>query len=328
MPERNLIIIHRGPEYAQDFTEIAQKIAAIDTTVAVYCADYRATQVMPENAWELPTLTVALTDGFKADIRRGTVLVNQSIHKPGQHRIFVQSGIPTPPAMRFVPGMKIDPIMFGEHVVIKPTSPAMASYGRGIQLFRRRKLETMMIEDFPADHLIHRDRNGYLVQRFVDTGPHLPLYRVVTLLGTPLYMWLGREKVPRPQRGESDTEIESYRITSNNGNFREIVLEVEDEILDLATRVGLAFPSIPLLGIDIIRDCRTGKLFVLECNPGGNVWHFSSRLGAGVRQRLGGLTLVGAKKAEVIGRRKLIDQIGAFDRSAEILVRKACDMAC
>lgn len=328
MAERNLIIIHRGPEYAQDFAEIAQKIAAIDPAITVFSVDDRAVQVMPDGAWELPTLTVALTNSFKAEIRRGPVLANQPIHKPGQHRIFVQAGIPTPPAMRFVPGMKIDPIMFGDFVVIKPTSPNIASYGRGIQLFRRRRLETMTIQDFPADHLIHRDLNGYLVQRYVDTGPHLPLYRIVTLFGTPLYMWLGREKVPQPPPGDSDAEIESYRITSNNGNFREIVLEAEGPILDLATRAGLAFPTIPVLGVDIIRDCRTEKLYVLECNPGGNVWHFSSRLGAGVRKRLGGETRVGAKKAEVMGRRKLIDQLGAFDRAAEVLVRKVRELAC
>ena len=327
MPDLNLVIIHRGPEYAQDFEEIAGKIAAIDPAIAVHPVDHRASRVMSDAAWKLPTLTVALLSKYKADIRRGPVLANRPIHKGGQHRVFVQAGLPTPPTVRFVPGMKLDPILFGDYVVIKPTSPDLASYGRGIQLFRRRKLESMTMADFPRDHLIRRDRNGFIVQRYIDTGPRLPLYRVVTLFGTPLYMWLGQEKVPQMPPGQTDEEIERHRITSNTGTFREILLRVEDEILALASRVGEAFPDIPTLGVDITREESSGKLYVLECNPGGNIWHFSSKLTAGVRQRLGGASLVGAKKAEAIGRRMLIDQLGAFDRVAEVLVRKARELA-
>jgi hypothetical protein len=325
--ERNLVIIHRGPEYVPDFAEIAGKICAIDPSIVVFCVGPKTTRAMPDEDWKRPTLTVALFSNFKADIRRGPILMNRAIHKLGQYRAFIEAGLPTPPTLRFTPGMRLDPIMFGEYVVIKPTDPDLASYGRGIQLFRRRKLETMTIADFPRDHLIHRDRSGFIVQRYIDTGPLLPLYRVVTLFGTPLYMWLGREKVPEPPLGETDEEIERHRITSNTGNFREILLGIDEEVLALASRVGEALPDVPALGSDITRDVKSGKLYVLECNPGGNTWHFSSKLTAGVRQRIGGASLVGAKKAEQIGRRMLIDQLGAFDRAAEVLVRKVRELA-
>ena len=327
MPQRNLIIIHRGPDYVRDFEEIARKISDLDPTIAVYCSDHSVTRVMPDDAWKRPTLTVALLEKFMADIKRGPVLANRAIYKTSQYRIFVQAGLSTPPTLRFVPGMKLDPIMFGEYVVIKPTNPNLASYGRGIQLFRRRKLEMMGIGDFPRNHLIHRDRSGFIVQRYIDTGPRLPLYRVVTIFGTPLYIWLGQEKVPQPPPGGTDEEIESHRITSNTGNFREVSLTVDDDILALASRVGDAFPETPALGIDIIREHNSGRLYVLECNPGGNIWHFSSKLATSVRQRLGGASLVGAKKAEAIGRQMLIDQLGAFDRAAEVLVRKVRELA-
>ena len=127
--------------------------------------------------------------------------------------------------------------------------------------------------------------------------------------------------------GETDEEIERHRITSNTGNFREILLGIDEEVLALASRVGEALPDVPALGSDITRDVKSGKLYVLECNPGGNTWHFSSKLTAGVRQRIGGASLVGAKKAEQIGRRMLIDQLGAFDRAAEVLVRKVRELA-
>jgi hypothetical protein len=327
MSERNLIIIHRGPDYVRDFEEIARKIFATDPAISVFCIDLATSRVMPDDAWKRPTLTVALQSKFKADIKRGPVLMNHPILKPRQHRVLAEAGLPTPPTMRFFPGMKLDPIMFGEYVVIKPINPKLASYGRGIQLFRRRKLETMAIENFPSDHLIHRDRDGYIVQRFIDTGPFLGVYRVLTLFGVPLYCFLAKDKVPQPALGGSDEEIERVRVTSNTGNFRVRFTCSDADVLALGVRVGKAFPDIPLLGTDIIREERTGKLFVLECNPGGNTWHFSSRLTTAVRQQMGGGSLVGAKKADLIGRQILIDQFGAFDRAAEVLIEKTKQLA-
>jgi hypothetical protein len=42
---------------------------------------------------------------------------------------------------------------------------------------------------------------------------------------------------------------------------------------------------------------------------------------------MGGLTLVGEKKAEMLGRQMLIDQFGAWDRAAEVLVEKTRQLA-
>jgi hypothetical protein len=322
MSECNLVVIHRGSDYVRDFEEVARKIFAIDPAISVFCIDKSTSHVMPDNAWKRPTLTVALQSRFKADIKRGPLLKNRPILKPGQHKVFVDAGLPTPPTMRFLPGMKLDPIMFGEYVVIKPINPHIASYGRGIQLFRRKRLETLTIMDFPRDHLIHRDHDGYIVQRFIDTGPFILLYRVLTLFGVPLSCFLAKEKVPQPSPEGSDEDIERLSIASNARDFRVRSLYSDAAVLALGARVGRAFPDIPLLGIDIIREERTGKLFVLECNPGGNTWHFSSKLITGIRQQMGGGSLVGQKKADLIGRQMLIDQFGAFDLAAQVLIDK------
>jgi hypothetical protein len=327
MKKFNLVLIHRGSEYERDFKEIADKIVAIDPSIAVHCIDPRATNVMRDEDWQRPSLTVALLAKFKAVLRRGHVLTNRAIHKTGQHHIFTKSGLPTPPTQRLTLGTKLDPIMFGEYVVIKPTNPNLASYGRGIQLFRRKRLENMMISDFPRDHLIHRDLNGFIVQRFIDTGPYLRMYRILTLFGVPLYSWAAREVVPIHRIGGTDYEIEKLRITSNSGEDRIRILDSHAEVLSLSVCIGNAFPDIPILGIDIVPEERTGRLYVLECNPGGNTWHFSSRATAAIRRQIGGGSLVGEKKAEEIGRRKLIEQFGAFDRAAEVLVRKVHELA-
>ena len=185
----------------------------------------------------------------------------------------------------------------------------------------------MSIADFPRDHMIHRDRNGFLVQRFIDTGPLLRMFRVFTLFGVPLFCWSAREVVPAPRVGGSDEEIEKLRITSNAGDDRHRTLCADPDVLELGRRVGAAFPDIPILGMDIIPEERTGKLYVLECNPGGNTWHFSAGATASIRRQIGGGSLVGEKRAEENGRQMLIDQLGAFDRAAEVLVQKVHSLA-
>jgi hypothetical protein len=47
-----------------------------------------------------------------------------------------------------------------------------------------------------------------------------------------------------------------------------------------------AIPEVGLHGRDIIREPHTGKLFVLEINPGGNTWSFSSPWAALLRREL------------------------------------------
>ena len=58
-------------------------------------------------------------------------------------------------------------------------------------------------------------------------------------------------------------------------------------MLAIARLAHAAIPEVPLKGCDIIRDAGSGRLYVLEVNPGGNTWHFSSRFLAGIRARNG-----------------------------------------
>ena len=43
----------------------------------------------------------------------------------------------------------------------------------------------------------------------------------------------------------------------------------------------------PLLGVDLLRDARDGRLYVAEVNSSGNVWAFSSAIGRAMQERLG-----------------------------------------
>lgn len=72
--------------------------------------------------------------------------------------------------------------------------------------------------------------------------------------------------------------------------------------------MSFALPDVPLQGIDVLRENKTGKLYALESNPGGNTWHFSSAFGAILRDEVGD------------GRAKMLAQYDALPRAARTLI--------
>lgn len=325
MPRRNLILIHRGREYEQDFKEIAQKIIAIDKGINVITLSPTAAQ-LPALAWTWPTLVVALISHYALQVRRGTVLRNSQIEKLDQYEIFRKSGIPTPPTLPFRFGMMLDPLLFGEFVLIKPMDLIQTSKGHGVQLFRRHRLERLQPSYFPPDHPIHKARNGYLVQRFIDTGPHPSFYRVQTFFGRVIYSWESILTAQRCPLDAPDSEIEGTKIVSQGGE-KERKFATEPDVLRLAENLHAQLPDIPILATDVLREESTRQLYVLECNPGGNTWHFSSPRGEVVRLGIGNAKVNGAARANQIARRILIDQYGAFDIVARALVDKTHRLA-
>ena len=327
MTKRNLILIHRGPEYEADFEEIARKVNALDRDITVYHLPASLRAELPVSAWQYPTLTVALTSKFRLPVRRGPVLQNQAIEKLDQQALFRKNGIPTPPALPFRFGMKLDPILFGDFVILKPMDLKITSTGESVQLFRRARIEQLTIRDFPGGHLIHKDRKGYLVQKFVDTGERISAYRVTTFLGEPILSLHMKSNVHRPALDSADAVLESAPIASNAIKDKLRFLQADPDMIDLARKVHACLPDVPLLGVDVLREAATGRLYVLECNAGGNTWHFSSESGQKLRGWFGGHPRVPIEKAAQKGRKMYIEQYGAFDRVAEVLRAKTVALA-
>lgn len=320
MTKCNLIIVHRGPEYEPDFDEIAAKVNALDKNITVYHLPASLKTELPESAWKHPSLTVALTSEFRLPIRRGPILRNVAIEKLIQQDVFRKHGIPTPPALSFRFGMTLDPILFGEFVVLKPMDLHQTSKGDGIHIIRRRRLHEKRMSDFPPDHPIQSANKGYIVQKFIDTGEYPSYYRVQTFLGKAIYAWHSTLVSPRCSLTASDQEIETTNIASQGGEKSRRLIR-DPDIINMAERVHGVLPFIPMLAVDCIKDANTGKIYVLECNPGGNTWHFSSRIGEKLRLGFGDEKTNGPLKANEIARGMFKDQFGAFDIVAEQLVR-------
>ena len=324
MIRRNLVLIHRGPDYARDFTEIARKVAVRDPEVAVFHLPVTLKTELPAAAWERPTLTVALSRDFVMPIRRGLILRNQPIGKLAQQEIFRRAGIPTPEALPFRFGMRLDPAIFGDFVVIKPLDLGATSHGV-VRLFRRARLETMRAEQLAPEDPLRRHEGAHMVQRFVATGRRPRAIRVQTLLGRALYCYEMEILAEQPPLSGADDALDRFIVASNAAE-RSRTLVDDTAAIRLAEATHGALPDIPILGIDMIREEGTGKLFVLECNAGGNTWHFTSEIGSGVRQYLGRFAPDAAQR-DALGRRMLIEQFGAFDIAAEVLVGKTAELA-
>ena len=54
----------------------------------------------------------------------------------------------------------------------------------------------------------------------------------------------------------------------------------DEAIIRLAESAHAAFPEIPLLGFDIVREVPSGNLFVIEANAIGWVWKFGPQQAA------------------------------------------------
>lgn len=328
MSKQNLILIHRGAEYAKDFEEIAARVHALDPEISCYSCPSNMRGELPASIWRDPTLTVSLVAKFRLPIRRGPVLTNGSIDKLDQQVLFRKNGIPTPPALPFEFGMKLDPILFGEFVILKPRDLTITSTGEGVNLFRRARLERLTINDFPPSHHIRTHSKGYLVQKFIDTGERISAFRVTTFFSFPILSVSMKSNVARPSLTSPDAVLESAAVANNAVKDKMRYLHADDDMVELARKVHGLLPEVPLLGVDLLREATTGRLFVLECNAGGNTWHFSSKSGGKLRGWFGGHPRVPLDKADAKGRQMYIAQYGAFDVVARVLVEKTRELAC
>jgi hypothetical protein len=106
---------------------------------------------------------------------------------------------------------------------------------------------------------------------------------------------------------EEAANILPIRSSDSRRTPRQRVLAYDEDVLDLARAAANVFPEVACHGIDILRETGTGKLWVIEMNPGTNVWMFSSDISAHYEPKF---------------RRSLYTQFNALDIAAELLIEK------
>lgn len=307
MGERTAIIICRNEHDLADFKEIARKVEAQAPDIATVVLRARGGQLPPAGAWSKPVLIVALCNSFDLEPRRGVVLRQQLIYKTDQYQLFLKAGLPTPKTGVFKFGMKPDPALYGDYVILKPLR--INSKGLGIHLVRTKRIAALKPELFKASHPIHNDI--YVIQQFIDTGDYPTHFRVETLLGEALCCRTIFTSVKRPSLLASDRTLLDGQVASNAAvkGSNHTAPARDDEVIAFAKRISAALPDVPLQGCDVLREAGSGKLYALECNPGGNSWAFSAPDGENARQAFG-------------GKQGMIDHLGAWDAAARALIAR------
>lgn len=292
---------------APDFRVIAQKVAEQAPDIKPVVVRTGSRQPLPDDLWLRPVLVVAFSSLFALVPKRGTVLRTQRIFKTDQYQLFRKAGLATPKTGVFQFGMKLDPAEWGDNVILKPLR--INSKGLGIHLIRTRRISALTADTFKANHPIHKDI--YIVQQFIDTGDYPTHFRVETLLGEALCCRTIFSSVKRPSLAAGDRTLFDATIASNAiSKGSNITAPVrDDEVIAFARLMDHALPDIPLKGCDVLREAGTGKLYALECNPGGNTWAFNSPDGDNARAAFG-------------SKQGMIDHLGAWDAAARGLINR------
>ena len=118
---------------------------------------------------------------------------------------------------------------------------------------------------------------------------------------------------PRVDLGAADDLIEraAVAIQSVDDGDQTRTLVKDPDVIAIGRAAHAAIPEVPLKGSDVLREESTGKLYVIEMNCGGNTWHFSSTILAGLRRKLG-----------PDYERKRRTQFDAFRTAARVLVER------
>jgi hypothetical protein len=176
---------------------------------------------------------------------------------------------------------------------------------------RTERVRYVAPQDFPSGH---PGRLGpMLVQQYISDDGYVGVYRVLTLFGEPLYAVRNRSRQRVVDLTLPDDVIESLPVAHQSLTTETREREIVDapEEVALARAAHAATPEIPLTGIDIVRDGKTGRLYIIELNAGGNTWHFSSSFEAKNRAANG-------PEFE----HKRLTQFDALRTAARVLVRK------
>jgi hypothetical protein len=258
-----------------DFRAAAQRITAENRQVhaeALSSRDRLRTPVALLALATRPSLVVEMHRPALGRPLRGRRLRHQEQDKIAELAALERAGINVPRWTPLEPGLKLDPAEWGPYVVRKPS---WGGRGYNVEIIRTSRVRFKRPEEYDEDHLGRL--YPMIVQKFVYTGRLPESIRVLTYLGRPLISvrFYDAPQLRPLSRRDAFREAAGHNIVAST-EAAKIAFCHDPDVLALARRVHAAFPEIPSLGIDMVRDADTGELFVLETNPQGESWHFAS----------------------------------------------------
>lgn len=282
----NLILatISGSPEARQDLEKIAQGVETTDPRISalVLSGGLRHRLGRPY-LWVRPTLTIVMRGRGPTGFWPGSVLRPKPLMKSGEYKRLMEAGFPVPRWTLLSPGVALDPEDWGPYVVEKPNYGALGAHVRIKRTDRVKFRSSDQLEE------THRGRRGgMLVQEFIYTGEWPQSFRVNTLLGKTILCYRQVTVGQKPLSGRWNHGKDGVAAIVSNTKSMNVTLVVDPDVISLCERAHRsAFPDIPLLGFDVIRDADSGKLYILECHAHGPTWPFSSEMSLSIQQQSG-----------------------------------------
>lgn len=308
----NLVLVH-WPERQSpgDLQEIARRIAARAPDIGVLVAEgkERDVHIMLKTALR-PTVVVSMMPRKRFRVLHGHIFEGRDLPKSEQYRRYRAAGLPVPDWEVICPDTRLDPQIWGEYVIVKPD---LARKAAGIVIKKTGRVRYAAPETFPRDH---PGRHAPMVaQKFVYTGRWANHFRITTLFGRTLFaVRCEADNSFRPLESrygfKGAAGVGGAPVVSNKKTSR-YTLSYDRDVIALGEKAHMAFPEIPLLGHDIVRDADTGELFVLESNTRGDVWLLSSGTGRSL-QATNGFDLYSQFDALDVAADALIDKVRAI----------------
>ncbi|TGQ02235.1 MULTISPECIES: hypothetical protein [unclassified Mesorhizobium] len=286
MPQFNLAFYcYPKKEAIEDFRRAGGLIEARapDIKVRVLSTASALTMLRTTTLAGRPTLSIEMDRLKWLKPLRGTRLVHQRMGKIGELSALDTAGLPVPRWTEIVPGTNLDPAAWGPYVVVKPSRGKQGAF---VRITKTGRVRYIAPADYPQDH--PGRRAPMIAQQYVHTGPWPTAYRVLSYLGRPLaaIRYEGRRDLS-PVSGPSGFRSAPGASIVASAKGCSIGLAADQDVLDLAVRTHAVFPTIPSLGVDILRDAATGELFLIEINPVGDSWMLCGHAGRNIQEQFG-----------------------------------------
>ncbi len=280
----NLVLVSkRRRGHIRDFRQIARHIRELAPDIKPIVMADRIYNYLRPSVLLRPTLTVTLAPLRAYHPLRGPLCRNQPLKKSDEYALLEAADVPVPRWAVVSEEKSPDLSGFGPYVVVKPDIG-----GRGAEVKIKRQ-ERVRWKPPKFERAAEFGCQDLIAQEFIYTGAWPVSYRVTTLVGHVLFAW--RVEASRQRRpltspagfANGGADGGGISITSSGQGCR-FELCYEEDVLALGERAHAAFPDHPLLGIDIVREMPSGRLFVIEANSCGQVWHFSSAVGTSIQR--------------------------------------------
>lgn len=263
-----LVIVVNEQIGRSSFERLAREVEAWDPSIRAVVVDDAPDAV--SNAPEWPTLTFGVATIRHRGRFRGSLLCGSPLAKSDEYAALARGGIPVPRWVLISAAHRPALTSFGPYVVTKPNHG-----GRGAEVKLRRRDRVRWEPTFTAAAGMSPE---LIIQEYVYTGPRPTTYRVTTLFGQVLYAARfegGAVDVvaPAPEELRTGQARPGSSIVAMPADSR-LEFTYDPEVLRLAERAHACFPDVPLLGVDIVREVASGRLYVLEVNAIGYNWNF------------------------------------------------------